>query len=220
MTGTPFIGLDPFQWIALLIAAMTLLLLADALAGHYRSGFAFRSQYAPFVSGGLLIVSAVAAGVAPGVSWTKEALHAAGWLAVASGVIGFGFHHYYGIMKKPGGYKWLIHYIFHGHDRGGELLDAIRQGSATVVERLGRITGYSTGIGWFSHAVAETNDDLKALIGAATVFLGPGFLVPSRNGELFRWCLSQGLRVSAQATLMTIGLYNEPAGAYLPSILY
>jgi hypothetical protein len=108
----------------------------------------------------------------------------------------------------------------HGHDRGDDLLDAIRQGAANVVERLGRITGYATGIGWFQHAVAETNDDLKALIGAASAFLGPGFLVPSRNGELFRWCLSQGLRVVSQATLMTIDLYNEPAGAYLPSILY
>lgn len=108
----------------------------------------------------------------------------------------------------------------HGHDRGGELLDAIRQGTATVVERLGRITGYATGIGWFHHAVAETNHDVQALIGAAPAFLGPGFLVPSRNGELFRWCLSQGLRVVAQTTLMTMGPYNEPAGAYLPSILY
>jgi hypothetical protein len=114
VTGTPFIGLYPFQWIALLIAAVTLLILADALAGHYRSGFAFRSQYAPFVSGGLLIISAVAAGVAPGVSWTKGALQAAGWLAVASGVIGFGFHHYYGIVKKAGGYKWLLHYLMYG----------------------------------------------------------------------------------------------------------
>jgi hypothetical protein len=108
----------------------------------------------------------------------------------------------------------------HGHDRGGDLLDAIRQSTANVVERQGRITGYSTGIGWFHHAVAETNDDLKALIGVAPTFLGPGFLVPSRNGELFRWCLSQGLRVVAQATLMTMGLYNEPAGVYLPSVLY
>ncbi len=61
---------------------------------------------------------------------------------------------------------------------------------------------------------------MKALIGAAPAFAGPGFLVPSRNSEVFRWCLSQGLRVVNQATLMTIGLYNEPAGAYLPSILY
>ena len=80
--------------------------------------------------------------------------------------------------------------------------------------------GYSTAIGWFHHAVGETNDDLKALIAAAPSFLGPGFLLPSRNGELFRWCLANNLRVVAQATLMTIGLYNEPAGAYLPSILY
>ena len=108
----------------------------------------------------------------------------------------------------------------HGHHRGGDLLDAIQQSMAHVVERQGRITGYSTGIGWFHHAVAETNDDLQALIGVAPAFLGPGFLVPSRNGELFRWCLNQGLRVVAQATLMTIGLYNEPTGVYLPSILY
>ena len=108
----------------------------------------------------------------------------------------------------------------HGHDRAGELLDAIRQGTANVVERLGRITGYATGIGWSSHAVAETNDDLKALIGSAPAFDGLGFLMPSRNGELFRWCLNQGLRVVSQATLMSMGLYNEPVGAYLPSILY
>jgi hypothetical protein len=32
--------------------------------------------------------------------------------------------------------------------------------------------------------------------------------------------LNQGLRVTHTLTLMTMGLYNEPAGAYLPSILY
>jgi predicted N-acetyltransferase YhbS len=108
----------------------------------------------------------------------------------------------------------------HGYDREAELSDAIRQGTASVVERLGAITGYATGIGWFGHAVANTSDDLKALIGAAAVFAGPGFLVPARNGELLRWCLSQGLRIFSQQTLMTIGLYNEPAAAYLPSIVY
>jgi hypothetical protein len=29
-----------------------------------------------------------------------------------------------------------------------------------------------------------------------------------------------GLRLVHQMTLMTTGLYNEPAGAYLPSVLY
>lgn len=45
-------------------------------------------------------------------------------------------------------------------------------------------------------------------------------LVPTRNAALFRWCLENGLRVVQPMTLMTIGLYNEPAGAYLPSILF
>ena len=108
----------------------------------------------------------------------------------------------------------------HGHDRGGELKDAIAQGSATVVEHDGRITGYATVVGFFGHAVGETNKDLKALIGAAKEFAGPGFLLPTRNGELFRWSLSNGLRIAQPMTLMSKGLYNEPAGAFLPSILY
>jgi len=108
----------------------------------------------------------------------------------------------------------------HGHDRAGELDEAVAQGAASVVERLGRITGYTTGIAFFGHSVCETNDDLKALIGAAPAFAGPGFLLPTRNGEVFRWCLANGLRLVLQMTLMTIGLYNEPQGVYLPSVLY
>jgi predicted N-acetyltransferase YhbS len=108
----------------------------------------------------------------------------------------------------------------HGHDRRGELLDAIQQGTATLVEHGGRITGYATPIAFFGHAVGETNDALKALIGAAPAFPGPGFLLPTRNGELFRWCLDHGLRVVQPMTLMSVGLYNEPAGAFLPSVLY
>jgi predicted N-acetyltransferase YhbS len=108
----------------------------------------------------------------------------------------------------------------HGHDRGGELLDAIARGSARVVEHLGRITGYATDIAFFAHAVGEANEDIESLIGDASEIGGGGFLVPTRNGELFRWCLQTGLRLVHQMTLMTIGLYNEPAGAYVPSVLY
>ncbi len=108
----------------------------------------------------------------------------------------------------------------HGHDRSGELADTIGQGLARLVERDGRITGYASLIAFFGHAVGESNDDLKALISAAPEFLGPGFLLPTRNAELFRWCLANGLKVVQPMTLMTTGLYNEPAGAYLTSILY
>jgi predicted N-acetyltransferase YhbS len=105
-----------------------------------------------------------------------------------------------------------------GHDRNGELVDAIALRNAKVVERQGRISGYATGIGYFTHSVAETNDDLAALIGAAEEFSGPGFLVPLRNTELLRWCLQHGLRIAHMHNLMSIGLYQEPRGALLPSI--
>jgi GNAT superfamily N-acetyltransferase len=108
----------------------------------------------------------------------------------------------------------------HGHDRKLELLDAIKQRTATVVEREGRITGYTTLVGFFGHAVAEDNEGLKALIGAAPGFPGPGFLLPTRNSDLLRWCLGNKLRVVQPMTLMSMGLYHEPKGAFLPSVLY
>jgi hypothetical protein len=88
------------------------------------------------------------------------------------------------------------------------------------VEREGRITGYATDLAFFTHATAETNLDLQALIASTESFGGPGILVPSRNSALFRWCLANGLRVVQPMTLMTMGLYNEPAGAWLPSVLF
>jgi predicted N-acetyltransferase YhbS len=108
----------------------------------------------------------------------------------------------------------------HGHDRAGELADATAAGTARVVERLGRITGYTAGIQYWTHTVAETNDDLKALIGAAEDYGRPGYLVPLDNGELFRWSLAHGLRVFFMTNLMTLGIYQEPRGAYLPSVGY
>jgi hypothetical protein len=60
----------------------------------------------------------------------------------------------------------------------------------------------------------------KALIGAAPAFPGSGLLLPARNAEVFRWGLDRGLRVVQPMTLMSRGLYTEPAGAVLPSILF
>jgi predicted N-acetyltransferase YhbS len=108
----------------------------------------------------------------------------------------------------------------HGHDRAPQVDDAVAGGTALVVEHDGRITGYSTGLSFFAHSVGTTADDIRALIGGAGGFGGSGILVPIRDGPLFRWCLDRGLRVVQLMTLMTTGLYNEPAGAWLPSIMY
>lgn len=108
----------------------------------------------------------------------------------------------------------------HGFGRGADLMEAIAHGTARVVERGDRITGYTTELAFFGHSIAETNADLQALISSAESFGGPGILVPSRNHVLFRWCLANGLRVVQPMTLMSIGLYNNPAGAWLPSIMF
>jgi predicted N-acetyltransferase YhbS len=108
----------------------------------------------------------------------------------------------------------------HGFDRGTELAQAIQQTTAIVVERAGRITGYATALAFSDHATAETNLDMQSLIASAESIGGPGILLPSRNSALLRWCLANGLHVVQPMTLMTIGLYNEPAGAWLPSVFF
>jgi hypothetical protein len=37
---------------------------------------------------------------------------------------------------------------------------------------------------------------------------------------LLRWCLSNGLHIVQPMTLMSIGLYNEPDGAWMPSVSF
>lgn len=108
VTPPDFLGLRPFQWILLLVALMTILLLVDAWAGHYRRDFAHRVQYIPFPIGGLLAIFAVAAVIAPQAPVIGMGLRVLSWLSIAAGLAGFGFHHYYGLARKPGGYRrWL-----------------------------------------------------------------------------------------------------------------
>jgi predicted N-acetyltransferase YhbS len=108
----------------------------------------------------------------------------------------------------------------HGLEREHELRRAIGQGVATVAERDARLVGYAAGLGFLGHAVAETTDDLKALIAGASRILGPGFFVPARDGDLLRWLLGAGMRAAWPATLMSLGPYQAPAGAFLPSIAF
>lgn len=107
----------------------------------------------------------------------------------------------------------------HGFDREHELAHAIACGTAAVVERDGRITGYTTGVGFVGHGVGETNEDLKALIASVDGFAGPGILIPTGNGELFRWCLDNGLRVVQQMTLMDTQPSGPTNGVYWPAVL-
>ena len=114
MTHATFLGLGGYRWVALVIAGLTLLLLGDALAGHYRSGFRRWVQYLPFVSGGILVVSTVGVALAPDIAWMHRFLRVSAWAAAVSGLAGFASHQYYGVWSKPGGYRWALHYLMYG----------------------------------------------------------------------------------------------------------
>jgi predicted N-acetyltransferase YhbS len=114
----------------------------------------------------------------------------------------------------------------HGFERTNELRDALQAPGLDpfVVARDGRITAYATTLTVFAaaHAVAETSEDMKALItGALAASDAPGaFLLPTRQADLLRWALASGLRVVKPMTYMTVGEYREPNGAWIPSVLY
>lgn len=111
---TMFLGLGAFRWLEVVATLFTLLLLADALAGHYRSGFRARTQYVPFLVGLALVGAATAAVMAPRSAWAHRALDAAGWLAVAGGILGLAVHHLHGLIKAPGGYRLWRHHVLYG----------------------------------------------------------------------------------------------------------
>jgi predicted N-acetyltransferase YhbS len=108
----------------------------------------------------------------------------------------------------------------HGFSREMELRQAKDQGVATMIERDGVVTGYAAGVGILGHAVARSNEELKALIANASAILGPGFFVPARNYEVINWCLENSFQIGWPANLMTTGPYQEPLVSFLPSLAY
>jgi predicted N-acetyltransferase YhbS len=111
-----------------------------------------------------------------------------------------------------------------GYSRINELREILATGAPVAALRGGRLRAYaSVPTSWqANHAMAETDEDLQMLLlGAAQIRQEPlALLIPVRRAELFRWCLARGLRATRPMTLMSLGDYREPQGAYVPSVLY
>lgn len=112
----------------------------------------------------------------------------------------------------------------HGFQRINELRDALKTLSPLVASRDGKLTAYALTLTKWprNHAVAETEDDMQALLlGAAAMNSEPlSFLLPVKQAKGFRWCLREGFRAVLPMTLMARGEYQDPDGCYMPSILY
>ncbi|MBA3442969.1 MAG: GNAT family N-acetyltransferase [Pyrinomonadaceae bacterium] len=112
----------------------------------------------------------------------------------------------------------------HGFDRDNELKLIIKMSPTFIAVRENRVVAYASAPTFWqmNHAVAETTEDMQSLLSGAARLTGQplAFLLPTRQAKLFRWCLSQGLRVVKPMTLMAMGEYREPRGCFLPSVLY
>jgi ribosomal protein S18 acetylase RimI-like enzyme len=114
----------------------------------------------------------------------------------------------------------------HGFERTRELRDALASPglSPYVALREGRIVAYAATLDQFgaAYAVAESQDDMSALIAGAVVPDGPlaSFLLPLHQHDLLRWCLAAGLRIVKPMNYMVMGRYRRPQGAWIPSVLY
>jgi GNAT superfamily N-acetyltransferase len=117
-----------------------------------------------------------------------------------------------------------LHESVHGYPRTNELRDALATGAPIAAWRNGQVRAYMAApTNWLAnHGVAETEEDMQALLLAGSRMVGQpiSFLMPIRHAALFRWCLAQGFRAVRPSTLMTIGEYREPRGSYFPSVLY
>ncbi len=161
---TSFLGVSGYQWLAGLAAVQAAFFLPDSFIGHYRSGFDLRAQYLPFIVGALLILSAGAAALTPHGRVVTTVAIVAGSVAVAAGLVGAGYHHWYGIPTKPGGYRWLLHHLMH-HAPPLAPLALVTAGGLEVVAALGMSgTGRLLGISLRTIALIIVS---LTLIGAA-----------------------------------------------------
>ena len=112
-----------------------------------------------------------------------------------------------------------------GFDRLNELKNTPSFLTSFVAIRDGRITAYASAPHFWAlnHAVAETENDMRAVLTGASNFASGqplSFILPVRQSSLFRWCLNKRLRVLKTMNLMTMGEYQEPRSCYLPSVGY
>lgn len=113
----------------------------------------------------------------------------------------------------------------HGFERTGELKNTPPFLTSFVAVRDGHVTAYASAPHFWAlnHAVAESEEDMQALLTGAGNF-GDGqpisLLLPTRQTDLFRWCLKKGMRVIKPMTLMAMGKYQEPRSCFLPSVGY
>jgi len=105
-------------------------------------------------------------------------------------------------------------------NRSSDLRAISQFGGNTLVRDSGKgLTGYLACGPGLGHGVAETDEDILALVGEAAIRFPDSakFNCPLSNGNLYRKFLEAGCRAVEVHTLMAYGPYEQPEGVWLPS---
>lgn len=86
-------------------ALLALAALSDSAVEHYRGSFHNKSMYVPLGAAAITLVASLRDAIAPAAADRGER-NAVDALAVATGIVGTGFH-LYNIAKRPGRFSWL-----------------------------------------------------------------------------------------------------------------
>ena len=91
-----------------------------------------------------------------------------------------------------------------------------------VAFRDARIVAYVTQPGFWpmNHAVGESDADLEALLAFSSSMAEISMMVPVRRPGLFRFLLKRGVKKIKPPSLMATGEYQEPRGAFHPSVMF
>ena len=112
----------------------------------------------------------------------------------------------------------------HGIERTNELSESIATLNPYVAVKGGNVVAYTTTLTrWHrGHSVARNDEDMGALINGVSEMEGKklAFLMPLSQSCLFAHCLEWGFEVVKPMTLMSMGMYKNPGGTYMPSVLY
>jgi hypothetical protein len=86
-------------------ALLALAALADSGVEHYRGSFHNKSMYVPLGAAAVTLLASLRDTIEPA-AVSRSERNAIDGLAIATGIIGTGFH-LYNIAKRPGGFSWL-----------------------------------------------------------------------------------------------------------------
>jgi hypothetical protein len=160
-------------------ALLALAALTDSAVEHYRGSFHNKTMYVPLGAAAVTLLASLRDAVAPAAAGRGER-NAVDAVAVATGIIGTGFH-FYNIAKRPGGLSWLN--LFYSAPLGAPAslsLAGLLRRMALIVRTRGMVAGMPPGkalAGLVSLGLVGTSAE-AALLHFRGAYHNPAMVIP------------------------------------------